>query len=221
MATGIAVQRLNPKHREDIARHLVALPEHDRYLRFGRAIRDQAINEYVDSLDFARDKLFGTFGPELNLIGVAHLALDHAARSAELGLSVDPASRVKGHGYALLQRGLLHAANRGYRTLFMHCLAENGVMLHLARKAGLLVVIQSSEADGRLKLSRNKHGSLLLEAAADQFALVDNMLKQQYLWMAQAGIKSPASSTATDTDDERRGTAGAAKALQGPVPQRA
>ena len=221
MATGIAVQRLNPKHREDIARHLVALPEHDRYLRFGRAIRDQAIHEYVDGLDFARDKLFGTFASDLNLIGVAHLALDHPARSAELGLSVDSASRVKGHGYALLQRGLLHAANRDYRTLFMHCLAENGVMLHLARKAGLIVVIQSSEADARLKLSRNKHGGLLLEAAADQFALVDNMLKQQYLWMAQSGIKSAVSSTATEADNERRGAEGAAEALQGPVPQRA
>lgn len=220
MAAGIAVQRLNPKHREDIARHLLALPEHDRYLRFGRAIRDQAIREYVDGLDFTRDKLFGTFRPDLDLIGVAHLALDHAARSAELGLSVDSASRVKGHGYALLQRGLLHAANRGYRTLFMHCLAENGVMLHLARKAGLIVVIQSSEADARLKLNRDTHGGLLLEAAADQFALVDNMLKQQYLWMAQAGIKSSASETTQEADHERRGTPGAAEALQGPIPQR-
>jgi GNAT superfamily N-acetyltransferase len=221
LAAGIAVQRLNPKHREDIARHLIALPEHDRYLRFGQAIRDRAVNDYVDGLDFARDRLFGTFGPSLELIGLAHLALDRPARSAELGLSVDPASRVKGHGYALLQRGLLHAANRGYRTLFMHCLAENGVMLHLARKAGLIVVIQSSEADGKLKLSRDQHGGMLLEAAADQFALVDTMLKQQYLWMAQAGIKSSASTIAGDEDDERRGITGAAKAVQGPVPQRA
>jgi RimJ/RimL family protein N-acetyltransferase len=221
LAAGIAVQRLNPKHRVDITRHLLALPERDRYLRFGRAIRDEAIREYVDGLDFTRDRLFGTFGPRLDLIGVAHLALDAAAHSAELGLSVDPAFRVKGHGFALLQRGVLHAANLGYRTLFMHCLAENGVMLHLARKAGLMVLIQSSEADAKLKLSRYKHGGLMLEAAADQFALVDNMLKQQYLWLAQAGIKSPASPNATDADDERRGTAGAAEALEGQVPQRA
>jgi GNAT superfamily N-acetyltransferase len=192
VATGIAVQRLNAKHREDIARHLVALPEHDRYLRFGHAIRDSAISAYVEGLDFARDRVFGTSGPGMDLIGIAHLALDAAARSAELGLSVDPESRVKGHGYALLQRGLLHAANVGYRTLFMHCLAENGVMLHLARKAGLTVVIDSSEADGTLTLDRFAHGSVMREAAADQFALVDSMLKQQYLWLAQAGIKSSA-----------------------------
>jgi GNAT superfamily N-acetyltransferase len=179
VSTGIAVQRLNAKHRDDIALHLLQLPENDRYLRFGQAIRDQAIRDYVDGLDFTRDRLFGTFGPNLELAGVAHLALDRASHNAELGLSVIPASRVKGHGYALLQRVLLHAANRGFRTLFMHCLAENGVMLHLARKAGLIVVIQSSEADGNLKLDRFEHGSAWREAMADQFALVDMALKQQ------------------------------------------
>ena len=37
----------------------------------------------------------------------------------------------------LLQRGVLHAANLGFHRLFMVCLAENGIMMHLARKAGL------------------------------------------------------------------------------------
>ena len=41
------------------------------------------------------------------------------------------------------------------------------------------------EADARLKLDRGAHGGALKEAMADQFALVDSMLKQQYLWMAQ------------------------------------
>ena len=112
MASAIAVQRLNPNHREDIARHLLQLPERDRYLRFGRAIRDEAIREYAGGLDFARDRLFGTFGPDLNLVGFAHLALDRPARNAELGLSVCSASRVKGHGYALLQRGVRHGMGR-------------------------------------------------------------------------------------------------------------
>jgi GNAT superfamily N-acetyltransferase len=181
VATGIAVQRLNARHREDIARHLIQLPERDRYLRFGRAIRDDAIRAYVDGLDFERDRLFGTFGPALELIGVAHLALDRDRQEAELGLSVDAGSRVRGHGYALLRRAVLHVANRGYRTLFMHCLAENGVMLHLAQKAGLTVVISSSEADGRLKLDRARHGGALQEAIADQIALIDVALKQQRL----------------------------------------
>jgi RimJ/RimL family protein N-acetyltransferase len=182
---GVAVQRLNPRHRDDIMRHLLRLPGEDRRLRFGHQIRDEAVCGYVDGIDFARDRVFGIQGADLDLIGVAHLALDPVERVAELGLSVDPFSRVKGYGFALLQRSVLHAANLGYRVLFMYCLAENGIMMHLAAKAGLTVVLEAGEADARLKLDRGAHGGALKEAMADQFALVDSMLKQQYLWLAQ------------------------------------
>jgi len=174
----VAPQRLNPKHREDISRHLLQLPENDRRLRFGHQVRDQAVCEYVDGIDFERDRVFGILGDDLGLIGVAHLALDPALKDAELGLSVDTALRVKGYGYALLQRAVLHAANLGYRTLFMHCLAENAIMMRLARKAGLLVLIEGGEADGRMKLDRLTHGGAFREAVADQMALADILFKQ-------------------------------------------
>jgi RimJ/RimL family protein N-acetyltransferase len=190
----IAVQRLNAKHREDIAHHLLQLPANDRRLRFGHQVRDEAVREYVDGIDFARDRVFGILGDDLGLIGTAHLALDPAARIAELGLSVDPSLRIRGYGYALLQRSVLHAANQGYRVLFMVCLAENRIMMHLAGKAGLSVVTEAGEADARLTLDRLAHGGVFKEALADQFALVDGMLKQQYLWLARpnSGGKVPA-----------------------------
>ena len=100
-------------------------------------------------------------------------------------MSVDPACRGKGHGFALLQRSVLHAANLGYRILFMVCLAENQIMMHLARKAGLTLVVEYGETDARLALDRGTHGGALKEAMADQFALVDCMLKQHYLWLAR------------------------------------
>lgn len=192
---GIAVQRLNLRHRDDILRHLTQLPENDRRLRFGHPTRDSGIAEYVARLDFDRDKLFGVHSPAMELVGVAHLALDRDQQVAELGLSVDPTLRAKGYGFALLQRGVLHAANRGYRTLFMVCLAENSIMMHLARKAGLHVVVEYGEADARLALDRGAHGGALKEAIADQLALVDCMLKQQVLWARPAeprGIQSHA-----------------------------
>ena len=194
MATtpGVAVQRLNPRHRDEIVRHLLRLPADDRRLRFGRSISDAAVGDYVGGIDFERDRVFGIQAPDLELAGVAHLALDPKTQAAELGVSVDPACRVKGYGYALLQRSVLHAANLGYRVLFMYCLAENRIMMHLAIKAGLTVVIESGDADGRLKLDRNAHGGAMKEAMADQFALVDSMLKQQYLWLAQPAHRTGA-----------------------------
>jgi len=180
----VAVQRLNPRHRDDIARHLLQLPAEDRRLRFGQAIRDDGVRAYVDGIDFERDRVFGLHDQALNLVGVAHLALDPAEKIAELGVSVGPSERGRGYGFALLQRTVLYAANRGYRVLFMYCLAENGIMMHLAKKAGLTVVVDHGEADARLKLDRGAHGGALTETMADQFALVDNLLKQQYLWMS-------------------------------------
>jgi RimJ/RimL family protein N-acetyltransferase len=182
---GVAVQRLNSRHREDITHHLLQLPAEDRRLRFGQHIRDEAVRHYAGRIDFECDRVFGVHAPDLALVGVAHLALDPAQQSAELGLSVDPACRGKGHGFALLQRAVLHAANLGYRVLFMYCLAENRIMMHLARKAGLTLVVEYGETDARLALDRKMHGGALKEAMADQFALVDCMLKQQYLWLAR------------------------------------
>jgi RimJ/RimL family protein N-acetyltransferase len=181
----VAVHRLNARHRDDIARHLLQLPEHDRRMRFGHAIRDESVRAYVDHIDFERDRVFGVYGPSLEVIGVAHLALAPKERVAELGVSVNPELRGKGYGYALLHRAVLYAANRGYRVFFMVCLAENGIMMHLARKAGLTVVVDGGEADARLELNRWRDGGVVQEAVADQFALVDAMLKQQFLWMAQ------------------------------------
>jgi RimJ/RimL family protein N-acetyltransferase len=221
-APGVAVLRLNPRYRDDIACHLLQLPAEDRRLRFGHTIPDEAVRKYVAGIDFGRDSVFGIHGAALELIGVAHVALDAGDRVAELGVSVDPSSRTKGYGFALLHRAVLHAANLGYRALFMYCLAENGIMMHLARKAGLTVVIERGEADARLKLDRFAHGGALREALADQFALIDVMLKQQYLWIARAGIQSAESpKPKLETIDERRGTAGAAEAPQGEVSQRA
>ena len=182
---GVAVHRLNPRHRDDIARHLVLLPADDRRLRFGQHIRDEAVRDYAGRIDFERDRVFGVHAPDLALVGVAHLALDPVEQLAELGLSVAPSCRGKGHGFALLQRAVLHAANLGYRVLFMYCLAENRIVMHLARKAGLTLVVASGETDARLALDRGTHGGVFKEAVADQFALVDCMLKQQYLWLAR------------------------------------
>jgi GNAT superfamily N-acetyltransferase len=178
MTHAIAVQKLGQRHRGDIARHLIDLPAEDRRLRFGQPMRDDGIERYVDGIDFARDRVFAIYADDLALAGVAHLALDGREQHAELGLSVHTASRGRGYGAALLARGVLHAANRGYGALYMHCLAENAVMMHLALKAGLKTVVAGGEADARVTLNRAQ-GNALREAMEEQFALVDYILKQQ------------------------------------------
>ena len=54
----------------------------------------------------------------------------------------------------------------------------------MAALPGIAVFTEAGETDARLKLDRLAHGGAFKEAMADQFALVDCLLKQKFLWLA-------------------------------------
>ena len=176
------VQKHGAPARGAMLTHLQRLSHEDRRLRFGVYMTDPALAHTVADIDFAHDHVFGILGPDLALLGMAHLALDRGKRFAELGLSVDTEHRGRGYGLALLERGRLGAVNRGYRTLFMHCLSENRLMVHLARKAGLRLITQEGEVDALLGLATTNLGAMAAEAVADQIALAGYFLKQHFQW---------------------------------------
>jgi RimJ/RimL family protein N-acetyltransferase len=181
----MAIQKLSSLQRPAMLRQLQTLSPHDRRLRFGTYMHDLALEHYVNRIDFTHDKVFGIYGDDMALIGMAHLALDHAHHYAELGLSVEPAHRGHGYGLGLLNRGKLSAVTRGYTTLFMHCLSENQIMIHLAKKAGLKLVIEQGEVDAHLQLEATSHAAVAREALEDQIALADLLFKQQFQWLHQ------------------------------------
>src|SRR5687767_7388053 len=87
----VPIRSLGPGHRERIRAHLLALDEHDRYLRFGYPANDEQIGHYADQLDFDRDEIFGIYNRRLELIAMAHLAFMQEADApagAEFGVSV-------------------------------------------------------------------------------------------------------------------------------------
>jgi RimJ/RimL family protein N-acetyltransferase len=184
----IIVQKLSASRRADLLRHLQKLPADDRRLRFGTPMNDAALEHYVAGIDFGRDKVFGVHDAGMELVGMAHLALDDEHECAELGLSVEPAHRGKGCGFTLLERGKLSAITLGYTTLFMHCLGENKIMMHLAKKAGLKLIIEQGDVDAHLKLPATNYAALAREAIEDQIALADLVYKRQFDWLfAQQG----------------------------------
>ena len=178
------IRSLGPRHRERIAAHLLALGEHDRYLRFGYAANDAQITRYVDTLDFEQDEVFGIFSRRLELIAMAHLA--HAvgatpadARSeSEFGVSVLAHARHRGFGRRLFEHAMLHARNRGVQTLMIHALSENDAMLRIARKAGATIVREGSESDARLRLPPDSLGSHVGEMIEQGAAEFDYQLKR-------------------------------------------
>jgi len=191
---GVHIRELGPRQRERIARHLLALDLHDRYLRFGYVASDEQIRHYVDSLDFSHGVVFGIFNRLLRLVAVAHLAYSvdrDLASCAEFGVSVLPSSRGRGLGQRLFERAMRHARNEGVELMFIHALSENIPMLRIARRAGAVVQRDGSEARAYLRLPPATFDSRLSELIEEQLAEADYRLKRQarQFWDFLAGLQ--------------------------------
>ncbi|WP_326535026.1 GNAT family N-acetyltransferase [Pseudorhodoferax sp.] len=178
----VPIRSLGPEHRERIARHLLALSPHDRYLRFGYAAADEHVRRYADSLDFSRDEIFGIYNRRLELIAMAHLAfsVDPLLTScAEFGVSVSDHVRGRGYGARLFERAVVHARNEGVQMLFIHALSENTAMLKIARNAGATVERDGSESEAFLRLPAATLDSRMTELVQQHLGLTDYHLKAQ------------------------------------------
>jgi RimJ/RimL family protein N-acetyltransferase len=190
LGQAIPVRELHAGHRDEILSHLLQLNDEDRRLRFGTQTPDEVIAHYVGHLDFNKDTVFGIFDDDLKLIGMAHLAYlpesKDQTRAAEFGVSVLPEGRAQGLGTALLQRSAVHARNTLIETLYVHCLASNKAMMHLAQKADMRVEYAYGDADAYLKLSPASPATIVEEAANEQWADLDYAIKSNLKQSNQA-----------------------------------
>jgi GNAT superfamily N-acetyltransferase len=190
----VPIRSLGPSHRPRIAKHLLALDEHDRYLRFGYAANDEQIGRYVDGLDFERDDIFGIYNRKLQLLAMAHLAFSHSPTMqscAEFGVSVLKKARGRRYGSRLFERAVMHARNEGVDMLFIHALSENTAMLKIARSAGAVLERAGSETDAYLRLPPATLDSRMSEIVEEQLARTDYRLKVQAknFWDFLAGVQ--------------------------------
>jgi RimJ/RimL family protein N-acetyltransferase len=178
----VPIRSLGPGHRERIRVHLLALDEHDRYLRFGYAANDEQIGRYVDQLDFDRDDIFGIYNRKLELIAMAHLAFmqnEEGPPGAEFGVSVAKKARGRGYGGRLFERAVMHARNEGVELMFIHALSENVAMIKIARNAGARLERAGGETDAYLRLPPATLDSRMSELVEEQLAQTDYRLKVQ------------------------------------------
>jgi RimJ/RimL family protein N-acetyltransferase len=178
----VPIRSLGPGHRDRIAAHLLALDEHDRYLRFGYPATDEQIGNYVTGLDFDRDDIFGIYNRKLDLIAMAHLAFleeGTANAGAEFGVSVAKKARGRGYGERLFERAVMHARNEGVELIFIHALSENTAMIKIARNAGATLERAGSETDAYLRLPPATLDSRVSELFEEQLAQTDYRLKVQ------------------------------------------
>ena len=179
----IPIRSLSARHRPRILAHLLALPDADRYLRFGYAASDPQLAHYADLMDFSQDEVFGIFNRRLELLALAHLALlppavDRGHAEAEFGVSVLPKARGRGYGSRLFDHAVLHARNRRIDTLVIHALSENTAMLRIARNAGASIVRDGGESLARLRLPPHDLLSHVDQLVEGQAAELDYRLKR-------------------------------------------
>ena len=184
----IPIRSLAERHRRLIKGHLLALSAQDRYLRFGYSASDEQVAKYVAALNFERDEIYGIFNRRLQLIAMAHLALEadpKATSCAEFGVSVSSDARGKGLGTLLFKRAMLHARAEGVDLMFIHALSENEPMLKIARKAGAVVENHGGEVEAHIRLPQQEFShrveNAMKDAMADGIGEVDYRLKQRAL----------------------------------------
>ena len=185
----VPVKQLQERDRRRMLRHFLALEDADRLLRFGTVLPDEQVTAYVNRIDFSRDTVYGVYNRLFQLVAVGHLALalkqtmpEHHAvtskeRVAEFGVSVALSVRGMGFGSKLFERAAIHCRNNDVDTLYMHCLASNQTMMHIAKKAGMEILRDHGEADAWLRLLPPNPASMLQEAVDEQVASIDYTIK--------------------------------------------
>ena len=178
----VPIRSLGPAYRERIAKHLLALDDEDRYLRFGYKASDAQISRYVADLNFERDEIFGIYNRHLELVAMAHVAFATDAQHqqcAEFGVSVLKKARGRGYGRRLFERAVIHARNEGVDMMFIHALSENTAMLKIARNAGASVQRDGAESEAFLHLPPANIDSRMAALFEHQFAEMDYRIKRQ------------------------------------------
>ena len=171
--------------RQEVINHLLSLDKEDLRLRFGYTPTDSIVEKYVTDT-WAKDgnRWFGIYHPEFDgVVGTLHVAqIDDT--TAEFGFTVDKRLRGRGFGDVLFKRGALWARARAIKHIFMHCLSENAVIQHIAKKNNMHVVrLFGGEAEADLVLPTD-YSAPISEALVEQIAIYDMLLINQQKMLA-------------------------------------
>jgi RimJ/RimL family protein N-acetyltransferase len=132
---------------------------------FGISVNSTYINSLVDGI---------TSNPEEHYFLIAHqgtkwVGIIHMARinehHMEFGVMVSEQHRHCGIADDLMSEAITWIQNRGYDTLYLHCLNRNHVMQHLAAKHGLELVHDHGDVESKTKIPPPSLVSYCKEAA--------------------------------------------------------
>lgn len=119
---------------------------------FGVPQGDEQIDKLVNGIVAdPQDHFFLVAEYKGKWIGTIHIA-EVTDDEVEFGVIVDPTHR--GHGIAdrMMGEAIVWARNRGYNSLYMHCLSWNQPIKHLCHKHGMKLNSEYGESETHLEL---------------------------------------------------------------------
>lgn len=172
------VYRLQPSEYNRYRRHLLALDEYSRYLRFGYQISDELINQLCDKFESntKEHKIFVIENDDLDVVGAGHISLE--GNELELAFSVLKPYQGQGMGSSLMGRCVEWCQNRGIKGGCMVCLSSNTAIKKLAGKHGILIN-DGGETLADIKIPEPTPSSIMHEVVDSNLARFDHLGKLQ------------------------------------------
>ena len=180
MVDGGTIRKLWVSETDKYREHLLRLDVESRRNRFGGAVADEFIINFV-KLTFGLDAVLHGFFVDGVLRGVAELRPLGASlpEEAEAAFSIEQPWQSHGVGSALLERTLLAARNRGIKLLHMACLANNRRMIDLAKKFDAELKFDFGSVVGEVEAPHPTPLSVLREFVADSHGFATALLDVQ------------------------------------------
>lgn len=161
------------------AQHLKNLSPEDRLTRFCYNIKDSGIDQLILSILYnQQDHHLFTAMVDDKIVGFGHLARE--GNDWEFAVSVDGSCQGQGIANQLLGFIIPWAQIHGVHNVYMHCIAQNQKIQHLARKHGLRTVERDgSEITSRVELPTPTAVEYTAEFLKEQRDLYNQIQKLQ------------------------------------------
>ncbi len=167
--------------------HMLRLDEESRRMRFGMAVDDEFVVDYVNRLNDMKSIVYANMiGGEVRAAAELRPLAAHARGEAEAAFSVEKEYQDSGIGTELLGRIVRAARNRSITRVYMNCLAENRKMQRIARKHGAILQFEQGDVVGKVAPTSAHAFSIWREVVEDEMGFVMAVLDLQRRFMHAA-----------------------------------
>jgi GNAT superfamily N-acetyltransferase len=151
-----------------------------RHLYFGVGVSDLAIDQLTENIIKNKQDHYFLVAEDRGVwVGTIHIAVQNIDE-VEFGVIVTRGRRRQGIADLLLAEAITWARNRGFRSLYMHCLTYNDAIKHICSKHGLEPKLNSTDSEVKIQLAAPTALTLGQE--------ITNQIRNVYTLMLQHNI---------------------------------